>query len=169
MTMNKNRKLISSDEAVTGNKQHTSACSDCPWRRDALNGWLGGHSVDDFLAIAHTDTRYDCHTIKGQQCAGMAIYRKNTCKRVEAPLLVLPADHDNILSNPMEFRAHHEAAPGTTTAKKPSVAPRQVVSTPVEPVCGFVGAPMRCDWQDQPTATEPWAVRCTRCGDEIPF
>lgn len=112
------RKLISSDQAVTGKKQHTTACSDCPYRRDSLNGWLGGNSVDQFLRIAHSDTRYDCHTIKKQQCAGLAIYRRNTCKQVDPPLLVLPADHDTILSNPMEFQAHHEAKCGTFTPRK---------------------------------------------------
>lgn len=109
------RKLISSDEARQGLCQHTKACSDCPFRRDSLNGWLGGNTVDAFLSMAHSNTWYDCHAIKGQQCAGLAIYRRNTCKMVEAPLLVLPADHETCLSNPMEFRAHHEARPGTVT------------------------------------------------------
>lgn len=114
----KPRKLISRDEAVRGKTQHTQACSDCPWRRDALNGWLGGNAVETFLAIAHSDTRYDCHAIMGAQCAGMAIYRRNTCKRVEPPLLVLPADHDTIFSNRMEFSAHHAAKPGTVTPRQ---------------------------------------------------
>lgn len=118
MTVEAPRKLISRDQATVGEVQHTKACSDCPWRRDSLNGWLGGGTVDDFLHYAHTNTRYDCHTIQGQQCAGMAIYRRNTCKRVDPPLLTLPADHDTILSNPMEFRAHHEARVGTYTPRK---------------------------------------------------
>ena len=102
------RKGITSEEAVVGKVQHTKACSDCPWRRDSLKGWLGGHSPEEFVHIAHSDTRYDCHTLKGQQCAGMAIYRRNTCKRVDPPLLTLPADHEHVFSNRREFLGHHE-------------------------------------------------------------
>ena len=118
------RKLISKEEATSSTVQHTMPCSDCPFRRDSLNGWLGGGTVDEFLTIAHRDWRYDCHVIKGQQCAGLAIYRANACKRVDPPLLTLPKDHDTCLSNPMEFRAHHEATPITYTPRKPAETAR---------------------------------------------
>ncbi len=36
------KKFISSEDAVQAKCQHTTPCSDCPWRRDSLNGWLGG-------------------------------------------------------------------------------------------------------------------------------
>lgn len=103
------RKLISSEEAVQSEYQHTSPCSDCPWRRDALSGWLGGDAdVDEWLHRAHTDTYVPCHVISNQQCAGIAIYRRNTCKRVEPPLLTLPADRETVFSWATEFREHHE-------------------------------------------------------------
>lgn len=108
------RRLISSDEAVVGKVQHKKPCSDCPWARTALNGWLGGGSIDDWLFTAHSDHVVDCHTIKNTQCAGLAIYRKNVCKRVEPPNLVLDRDEALVFGTPMEFRAHHEAMPKRT-------------------------------------------------------
>lgn len=109
------RKLISREEAVQAKGQHTKPCSDCPWAREALNGWLGGGSIDDWLHTAHSDAHVDCHTLRGAQCAGLAIYRRNVCKRVEPPLLVLERDTDKVFATPMEFREHHEKGPGRKT------------------------------------------------------
>ena len=77
------RKLKSSEEAVIGKTQHTSACSDCPWRRDSLNGWLGGVSIDEWIACAHSETMVDCHTIKNQQCAGRPIIVRSAIEGAE--------------------------------------------------------------------------------------
>ena len=101
------RQLISSDEAVKSDCQHTSPCSDCPWARKALPGWLGGVSVEEWLKRAHTDTLVPCHVISNQQCAGLAIYRSNTCKRVDSPILQLPRDTDAVFTNRMQFEEHH--------------------------------------------------------------
>lgn len=106
------KKLISSDEATPAKGQHKSPCSDCPFRRDALKGWLGSMSVGEWIQAAHGETRMDCHVHIGAQCAGAAIYRRNTCKRVEAPNLVLEKNHEKVFSNLMQFREHHESRPG---------------------------------------------------------
>lgn len=106
------RQLISSDEAVQGKVQHSKACSDCPWARTALNGWLGGASIDEWLKRAHTDTYVPCHVIDNQQCAGLAIYRRNACKHVDPPLLRLERDTETVFAGPMEFREHHSKFPG---------------------------------------------------------
>lgn len=103
------RRLISSDEAVTSDHQHTQPCSDCPFARTALNGWLGGVSIEEWLQRAHSDTVVACHTISNQQCAGLAIYRRNVAKGCWPPMLKLPADRKKAFATPMEFRAHHEA------------------------------------------------------------
>lgn len=106
------RQLISSDEAVQADRQHTEPCSDCPWTRDALNGWLGGATIDDWLRTAHADARVPCHVVDNQQCAGLAIYRTNVGKSPrDASALRLPADRGKVFATPMEFRAHHEARP----------------------------------------------------------
>jgi hypothetical protein len=105
------RRLVSSDEAIIGARQHARPCSDCPWSRRSLNGWLGGGSIDEWLRTAHSDALVACHTISNMQCAGIAIYRRNICKRVDPPVLILGADRVAVFSNPMEFRDHHGRLP----------------------------------------------------------
>lgn len=102
------KKLVSSDEAVRTRKQHTAPCSDCPWRRDALPGWLGGFTAQSWVATAHGDMVVKCHTTIGPQCVGAAIYRANVCKvSRDDRALRLPADRDRVFSTPTEFLDHH--------------------------------------------------------------
>lgn len=102
------RKLVSSDEARPAAKPLTKPCSDCPWRRDSLPGWLGTISTDQWLEWAHGETVVLCHTVGNQQCAGMSVYRANVCKSPrDKTIQRLPADHDVCFSTPMEFKAHH--------------------------------------------------------------
>lgn len=97
------------DEAKTAKSQHKKPCSDCPWRRKAVAGWLGGVSADDWLAYAHGEARIDCHTLLKAQCAGAAIYRSNVLKSPrDRTLLILPSDTENVFQRPQEFKAHHE-------------------------------------------------------------
>lgn len=91
-------KCLTASDAIATKKQHVRPCSDCPFRRDALSGWLGGFTVDQFVLGAHSDAVMDCHTRKKPsdeaelvdeeldaeiysqesrywQCAGVAVYR----------------------------------------------------------------------------------------------
>ena len=102
------RQLIDNTESVTSDKQHTSPCSDCPWARTALNGWLGGESIEGWLHKAHADGPIICHVISNRQCAGAAIYRTNVCKLAHPPLLRLAADKEKVFATPMEFTEHHK-------------------------------------------------------------
>lgn len=104
------RKLVSIDEAVPATEQHTAPCSDCPWSRESLKGWLGGMDVDTWLRAAHGNEQIDCHTLLGSQCAGSAVYRANCGKRNRpgSVNLVLPKDTEHVFGTPMEFKAHHE-------------------------------------------------------------
>lgn len=103
------RQLISSEEAVKATHQHKKPCSDCPFARTALNGWLGGLEPEDWVRIASSEGVVPCHTQEGAQCAGIAIYRRNTCKLLmNKRALVLPKDTENVFSNPMEFLKHHK-------------------------------------------------------------
>jgi hypothetical protein len=87
--------------------QHTKPCSDCPFAREALPGWLAGDPPETWVRMAHGETVFECHTIIPQQCAGSAIYRANVCKRPPEDAIKLPADRERVFSNPMEFLAHH--------------------------------------------------------------
>ena len=107
------RKLVSGDEAVECPKQPQKACSDCPWGREALNGWLGHLSIDEWIQSAHGETTVECHAQKGPNgpwaCAGLALYRANVGKIPRNPnALRLPADRESVFANPMQFREHHE-------------------------------------------------------------
>lgn len=104
------RKLIAFDPDRKAGEQITKSCTDCPWRRDALNGWLGGNTAQEWLIFAHHDTHVECHVYSDVQCAGIAIYRANLCKLPRDPsILVLPPDTKTIFANPREFLEHHEA------------------------------------------------------------
>lgn len=103
------RQLIASDEATERPCQHEKPCSDCPWSREALNGWLGGRPSEDWLRDAHGDGQVPCHVIANQQCAGLAIYRANVGKLPRDPdSLRLPSDREAVFANPGEFSAHHK-------------------------------------------------------------
>lgn len=110
--MSKRKQLLSIDEAVEAKSQHRKPCSDCPFARASLPGWLGGLTVDEWLADLHHpgEVMIDCHTRRVAQCAGSAIYRANICKRPRpgSPVLVLPADKELVFSSPIELKAHHE-------------------------------------------------------------
>jgi len=106
------KQLVTSDQATVVNDQPTKPCSDCPWARAALPRWLGGLDVEQWLALAHSDSRADCHTLKApdghHRCAGLSVYRANVCKRDEdGDGLNLEQDDTRVFSTPGEFAAHH--------------------------------------------------------------
>lgn len=105
----KRKQLLTTADAVPAKGQHTAPCSDCPWARTALKGWLGGESADNWVAEAHADAPIPCHVLDGAQCAGAAIYRANVCKRPRDPgALLLPADRKRVFASPVEFKRHHD-------------------------------------------------------------
>lgn len=79
--------------------------------RKALNGWLGGATPEEYRSLAHSDAIVPCHVHGNVQCAGMAIYRRNVCKRVDPPGLVLDRDKVSVFATPMEFIEHHSKMP----------------------------------------------------------
>lgn len=102
-------KLIASSLNNMSRRQHTTPCSDCPWKRDSLPGWLGSHTANEFIAMAHGEVQYTCHVIVNQQCAGMAVYRRNVCKQPHDPAtLRLPADRETVFATPAQFLEHHK-------------------------------------------------------------
>lgn len=87
--------------------QHTAPCRACPWARRACPGWLGSdYSREKWLHVAHGDDAVECHLKPAQECAGIATFRANVCKRPRGGL-VLPKDHGVVFSNGAEFTAHH--------------------------------------------------------------
>ena len=117
MKRQKRKQLLTSADAIEEKKQHISPCSDCPWARKSLPGWLGPHTTWEWLNIAHGDGRMECHTrtIMGEpaQCAGASIFRANICKLTRGPNLRLPADKVKVFAWDDEFATHHEGRPVT--------------------------------------------------------
>lgn len=107
------RQLVSGDEAVVVMRDPTTPCGDCPFARTALAGWLADSTPAAWLAMAHGETRMECHTQTrvdgGVHCAGAAIYRANVCKLPRHPdaAYPLPADRALVFATPHEFVAHH--------------------------------------------------------------
>lgn len=109
-------------------RQHQHPCTDCPWKRAAIKGWLGPHDVETWLKLGHSHCRIECHTRAiatgvmtelpiatierpHWQCAGASIYRANVIQRVDPPGLILPKNPVVVFATPIEFRAHHLAGP----------------------------------------------------------
>jgi hypothetical protein len=102
------KQLIIGSQAKPSKKQHTSPCSDCPFSRKALPGWLGTLTAEEWVQAVHGEARIDCHTVSNQQCAGAAIYRANVCKSPrDKSLLRLPPNTTKVFSWMTEFIAHH--------------------------------------------------------------
>lgn len=110
--MSKGRLVVGS-EAKPAKKQHTKPCSDCPWARKALAGWLGSFTPETWIALAHGEGHADCHTVIDKECAGLATYRANVCKSLRDPnAFRLPADRVLVFSNSQEFLDHHNNGSG---------------------------------------------------------
>ena len=102
------RQLMTYKDAVLAKGQHKKPCSDCPFARTALPGWLGDKTIEEWIAMVHGETWIDCHTLLGAQCAGAAIYRTNNCKNPrDKALLLLPRNPKVVFANPQEFMKHH--------------------------------------------------------------
>lgn len=95
-------------------------CDQCPWRREAMPGFLGPHGAKEWAEMAHDDIPIMCHkTLRhGQhdfddpeirQCRGAAIFRANIHKRPRNPTAETgPRDTKTVFSWDNEFIDHHE-------------------------------------------------------------
>jgi hypothetical protein len=120
--VNKKGKMITGDEAKVTKQQHTSPCSDCPFRRDSIPGWLGQLTVDNWVELAHSEGSADCHTTKqkggkGWACAGLAIYRANVAKAPRDPKAMRLKPDTKLVFSFGEFKKHHSG--GLTSKKEP--------------------------------------------------
>jgi hypothetical protein len=105
------RQLITFDQAKRAKGQHQTPCSDCPFARTALRGWLGSLTVDEWVLSVHGEDKIECHALLGADCAGAAIYRANVCKTLrDRAALKLPADRVTVFASPVEFAKHHASS-----------------------------------------------------------
>lgn len=94
-------------------------CRECPWRRESAQGWLGPHTPEAWLEIAHGESPIACHmTVKSndqdwselRQCGGSAIFRANICKSPRHPNVAVADEQDTttVFAWDNEFLAHHK-------------------------------------------------------------
>lgn len=103
------------------------SCSACPFRREAMPGWLGAGSPESFIDCMQHDEPLPCHqTIdydnphwlvewvhqkNGSMCAGSLIFMANKLQRPHTPgFPTMPPDHENVFSNTVEFVRYHREA-----------------------------------------------------------
>ena len=104
-------------DAVTLPDATPQPCSDCPWVRTAMRGWLGPFTADEWIAIAHSDEPVACHrTIKvsgrwegASQCRGLASFREHICKSPRNPEVVVGPHDVRVFATNAEFRSHHDS------------------------------------------------------------
>ncbi len=102
-------------------------CSDCPFRRASMPGWLGAGSPESFIDCMQRDEPLPCHqTIdyddpawlekwsaqeNGSMCAGALIFMANRAQRPRArEFPTMPPDKVAVFSNSVEFVRHHREA-----------------------------------------------------------
>jgi len=106
-------------------------CVECPLRRDAVPGYLGGYSPEMYLAVLHSPASIACHMTPGfrerdisrqHHCTGVAAYRANVghiaqidgtptgAHRSTQISGQLPGVPERVFASPQEFFDHH--APG---------------------------------------------------------
>ena len=102
-------------------------CNDCPFRRQAMRGWLGPYGPDEVLDLIRYEP-FPCHqTIHGDDvpfddealrgCAGAAIYLNNTCEMsrcgdtLQHQRDLKSSEHsEDVFNRPDEFVQHHDRA-----------------------------------------------------------
>lgn len=102
-------------------------CSDCPFRRKSMPGWLGAGSPESFLDCIQRDEPLPCHqTIDyddpawlekwtaqegGSMCAGALVFMANKLQRPKTRgFPTMPPDKDQVFANSLEFVRHHREA-----------------------------------------------------------
>lgn len=103
-------------------------CSDCPFRRASMPGWLGAGSPESFLDCLQRDEPLPCHqTINyddprwleewtaqqgGSMCGGALIFSANKLQRPRTRgFPTLSPDRVAVFSDSLEFVRHHREAP----------------------------------------------------------
>jgi hypothetical protein len=70
--------------------KHKKPCSECPWRKAAPQGWLGGHPPEYYADAAQNNEVPACHLQdfgpddhKTAMCAGALATMANQCKAAD--------------------------------------------------------------------------------------
>lgn len=104
-------------------------CDDCPFRKNSLPGWLGPHSVEEFVQYYQMDYPYPCHKTLVEErdagdlelrdgehiCIGLVHTRNNSCKRardnqssLRQEEIRLKGEKNECFTHISQFVKHHE-------------------------------------------------------------
>lgn len=98
-------------------------CAECPWVRTSAPGWLGPHTAQEWVALAHGEQPIACHTTiteadddgngdwshpQIRQCAGAATYRANVGKLPRRPDIARGTPDTETVFTWGEFEEHHD-------------------------------------------------------------
>lgn len=115
--------LVLSKESMKPALPH--ACVECPLRRDAVPGYLGGYTPEMYVEVLHSPASLACHASPGfhegdigrqHHCTGVAAYRANVghiCQHRGHQTLAhestkLIGSDDRFFESPEEFIAYHK-------------------------------------------------------------
>jgi len=108
--------------------KQTKMCSDCPFRKKAMKGWLGPWQPEEIQQMIHGENKYICHSDinkrssvgqsesqideQGQHCVGFLRYRTKVCKTSRdedqrAHQYKLKEIDDQEVIDAFQFVAHH--------------------------------------------------------------
>lgn len=95
-------------------------CIECPLRRTATPGYLGGYSAMQYLDVLHGIADIACHLSPGfpadfsgqRSCTGVAMYRANCeiaplARNAAAAVDHVGKDAATVFTSPVEFLCHH--------------------------------------------------------------
>lgn len=96
------------------------ACVECPLRRTAEPGRLGGYTVQQYLDVLHGIADLACHLSPGfpsdpqaqRSCTGVAQYRANVgvnglARNAQAAVDHVGPNTSAVFASPREFARHH--------------------------------------------------------------
>lgn len=101
------------------NNYCTKPCPECPFRKESLNGWLGGYSPEATALYAVQEEDFHCHLTRGtknpKHCAGRMLFAKRNCKifrrpdleKIKNAVLALNPDYKETILDIGEFVLHH--------------------------------------------------------------
>lgn len=95
----------------------TQMCNECPFRANAIPGWLGPYTVEQLHNLIHrNESHMLCHTRlkKAQHCVGALRYMNSVCRQsrdeerfaAQKRLREIPDKQE--LIKPFQFRSYHD-------------------------------------------------------------
>lgn len=102
---------------------HKVPCAECPWRKDAPQSWLGGHTPELYADAVAANEIPSCHNHdfgpddhRSRLCVGALHTAANACilpgrtpNAIQARAIV--GKSDKCFSHPATFYAHHAGKP----------------------------------------------------------